>query len=387
MGRARARTPCDRAQTGKGPTVQRLMEKRRRKTRCVCVLGSALVAAAATGQSKEQLAAWLARFPEADANKDGVLTVEEARAFREARRKRGGRQDRFRKAVIKPSHANVAYGPHPRNVLDLWLATSEKPTPLLVCIHGGGFRQGDKKKYAGDRTLIRAMDKAGVSVAAINYRLTEGGKHPYPAAMHDGARAVQFLRYNAAKYNLDKTRFAATGGSAGGCMLMWLGFHPDLAQPDHEDPVLRESSRLQVLAPKNGPSCLHVPTLKQWFEVESLLEHPALRPLFGLPEEGEIQWTDKLDAMMRDASPVTHLTADDPPVYMTFGAARKVHAESPPGLWVHHPVMGLKLKEAMDRLGLECHVQYTGGPPIPEYASQQDFIIRKLTGRKGGRQE
>ena len=53
-------------------------------------------------------------------------------------------------------------------------------------------------------------------------------------------------------------------------MLMWLGFHPDLAQPDHEDPVLRESSRLQVLAPRGGQTSVHGPTLLKWFGVKSL---------------------------------------------------------------------------------------------------------------------
>jgi hypothetical protein len=197
--------------------------------------------------------------------------------------------------------------------------------------------------------------------------------------MKDGARAVQFLRYRAAEYNLDKRRFAATGGSAGGCVTMWLGFHEDLANPVDKDPVLRESSRLQVLAPRNGQSCLHIPTLKKWFGVGSLIEHPALRPLFGLPAHGEIQWTQQLNATMRDASPITHLTRDDPPIYLAYGSPnRPVTERSNPGLWVHHPMMGIKLKEAMDALGIACTVDYPGGPPIRKYDSQEDFIIREL---------
>jgi len=345
---------------------------------CLCILIYAVAVPLAVAQSEAQLAAWLEKFPEADANKDGVLTAEEAQAFREQRRKHR-RNTSTKQASLAPTYADLAYGPHPRNVLDLWRAPSEKPTPLLVCIHGGGFRQGDKRQYRRNAALVNRMHKAGISVAAINYRLTEGGKNPYPVPMHDGARAIQFRRYQAAKYNLDKNRFAATGGSAGGCMLMWLGFHPDLAQPDHKDPVLRESSRLQALAPRMAPSCLHIPTLEKWFGVESLTEHPALRPFFGLSPEGEIQWTKRLHTAMRDASPITHISADDPPVYITFGPNVPVTERSNPGLWVHHPIMGIKLKEAMEALGLECHVQYPDGPPIPDYKSQHDFIVRKLT--------
>ena len=284
-----------------------------------------------------------------------------------------------RPAVIAPTHADVVYGSHARNRLDLWLAESAKPTPLLICIHGGGFMGGDKRSYHRNAHLIKSMLDAGISVAAINYRLTEGGKNPYPAPMLDGARAVQFLRANAKQYNLVKDRFAATGGSAGGMMLMWLGFHPDLAQPDSDDPILRESSRLQVLAPNNGPTTVHTPTLAKWFGVKSLTPHPALRPLFGLAGTGPVRITEELEKAMHDASPISHLTADDPPAYLAHGPDKPVNESSKPGLWVHHPIMGKELKKAMDALGLECHLHYARGPRVTAYKSQVDFIIRKLT--------
>lgn len=334
---------------------------------------------------KQKLEKLLKRFPKADADGDGVLTRKEAAEYRrkvqsgEAKRERGNRANR---KAVAPTHADVKYGPHERNVLDLWLVKSEKPTPLLICIHGGGFRGGDKKSFHGRSDLINAMHAAGASVAAINYRLTEGGKHPYPAAMHDGARAVQFLRSQADRYNLDKTRFGATGGSAGACILMWLGFHDDLADADNPDPVLRESSRLQALAPVNGPTSLHLPTIEKWFEVDSLVLHPALRPFYALSEESELDWDGKLGKLALDASPITHLTKDDDaPCFMTYGADRKVKETSNPGLWVHHPRMGLKLKEQMDRLGIECRVEYRGGPEIDGYDGQTDFLIQKLTRR------
>ena len=326
----------------------------------------------ATSDNNEQLRNALKRYPQADANKDGILTLEEARAFLQKRAAE----------AVPPTHANVRYGTHERNLLDLWIVKSEQPTPLLVCIHGGGFSGGDKKNYHRNGKLIKGMHAAGISVAAINYRLTEGGKNPYPAAMHDGARAVQFLRHQADKYNLDPEHFGATGGSAGGCMLMWLGFHDDLADPKSNDPVARQSTRLVALAPNAGQSCLHLPTLLEWFQVKSLVEHGGGRPFFGIPKEGELVITKKLDKTMRDASPIFYLSKDDPPCYMTFGANKPVDESSDPNLWVHHPIMGFQLHESMEKLGLECHVQYQGGPMIAEYKSQLDFLIKKLTNKK-----
>ncbi|MDH3651466.1 MAG: alpha/beta hydrolase fold domain-containing protein, partial [Saprospiraceae bacterium] len=280
-----------------------------------------------------------------------------------------------------PTHSEVVYGPHSRNVMDIWLAPSDEPTPLLINIHGGGFRGGDKGKISSD--LINRMNREGISVASINYRLTEGGlfdggENMYPAPMHDGARAIQFLRYNAAQYNLDKTRFAATGGSAGGCMLMWIGFHPDLAQPAHEDPVLRESSRLQVLAPRGGQTTVHSPTFLEWFGVNSL---NLSRKEGVVQSSSEVrQPTHDELALMLDASPITHLTPDDPPIYLYYNGPNEPVDESTRwGTWVHHPLLGIKLKEAMDdHLGMECHLEYQDGPRVTAYESQQDFIIRKL---------
>ena len=339
----------------------------------VCIISVVTMVFAQTRE--EQLAAWLKKFPQADTNKDGTLTVEEAKAFQNKQRR-----EKRKKVTIPPTHADVVYGSNPGNVLDLWLVPSDTPTPLLVFIHGGGFRGGDKRNF--DNSLIENMHKEGISVASINYRLTkEGllaeGKNMYPAPMHDGARAIQFLRYNASKYNLDKTRFAATGGSAGGCMLMWLGFHPDLAEPDHKDPVLRESSRLQVLAPRGGQSCVHGPTLLKWFGVDSL----NLSKRKGIIQSSsEVTPTAKQLALGLDASPITHLTPDDPPIYLFYNSANEpVDEQTPWGTWVHHPIFGIYLKEAMDDyLGMECHLEYKDGPPVTEYESQQDFIIRKL---------
>ena len=354
------------------------------------LLGSLLVSqvatpSTATGQTSEndaRLREGLAKYPEADTNKDGVLTMKEARDFlakRRSEKKSNSTDTQVSESKLRaPDHRDIAYGPHERNVLDLWIAESETPTPLLICIHGGGFKGGSKAKYHRDVSLIQPMLDNGISVAAINYRLTDGGKHPYPIPMHDGARALQFLRYHAKEYNLDKTRIASTGGSAGGCMTLWLGLHEDLADPDNEDPVLRESTRLTAMAPSGAQSSLHLPTLCQWFGVTSLVEHGGGRPLFGIPAEGEIVITPELEELVLDASPITHLTKDDPPVYLTYGANRPVTEKSSAGLWVHHPIMGIKLKEAMDEIGLEAHVQYKGGPKIKGYDNQVDFLLKKL---------
>ena len=118
------------------------------------------------------------------------------------------------------THVNVKYGPHDRNVMDVWLAQSDEPTPVLVSIHGGGFRHGDKSV---SKSVLRECLASGISVVAITYRFSD--KAIAPAQFFDSARAIQFIRHKSKEWNLDPSRIAATGGSAGAGISLWLGFH------------------------------------------------------------------------------------------------------------------------------------------------------------------
>ena len=198
---------------------------------------------AQTSQDNERLREGLKKFPAADTNKDGILTMEEARAFMA---RAGGKEKSKPKTPInpnatKPDYSDVVYGPDERNVLDFWKAKSDKPTPLVVFIHGGGFRNGSKESFHGDKKL-EDMLQSGVSCASINYRFLPSA--PVQDILRDCARAVQFLRSKAGEWNIDKTRVAAVGGSAAAGTSLWLSSRDDLAEPKATDPVLRESTRL-----------------------------------------------------------------------------------------------------------------------------------------------
>ena len=133
---------------------------------------------------------------------------------------------------LPPTHANVSYGSHASNVMDIWIAEGQGPRPLLVYIHGGGWIGGTKNRGAADN-VQPFLDK-GVSYAAVEYRLT--GVAPLPAPVHDAARAIQFIRSKAKEWNINPDRIALTGGSAGACTSMWILCHDDLADLDSRRP-------------------------------------------------------------------------------------------------------------------------------------------------------
>lgn len=273
---------------------------------------------------------------------------------------------------ITPTQAEVSYGPHERNVLDFWKAAGDGPRPLLVFIHGGGWTGGDKKQNTA--TLQPYLDK-GISCAAINYRLS--GQAPLPAPVHDAARAIQFIRTKAADWNINTSRIALTGGSAGACTSMWLLLHDDLADAKATDPVLRESTRVCAAAVSAGQTSIDPKVIEGWLG-PNVLKHRMINMAVGeATMEGALQNYEKHRALYVEFSPYNHVDAKDPPLLMTYGGDMTLPSKDA-GHGIHHPVYGVKLKEKSDSVGHECHLLIPKTSKSDKYANASEFLIDKL---------
>jgi len=271
-----------------------------------------------------------------------------------------------------PTYADVSYGPHAMNVLDMWIAEGDGPRPLLVYIHGGGWTGGDKKQ---DPKRFLPFMEQGISYAAVNYRLT--GQAPLPAPVHDAARAIQFLRSKAEEWNIDKNRIALTGGSAGACTSMWILLHDDLADPDAEDPVLRESTRVSGAAVAGGQTSIDPKVIEPWLGPK-VLDHRMINMAVGEPTmEGALKNYKQHQALYEEFSPYNHLDGDDPPLLMTYGNNMKLPSENA-GHGIHHPVYGVKMKEKADQCGHECHLLIPGVSTSDKYGSPDEFLMAIL---------
>ena len=260
-------------------------------------------------------------------------------------------KEQTRPPAVAPTHANVKYGPHDRNLMDVWLAKSDTPTPVLVSIHGGAFRHGDKSV---SNAVLRDCLASGISVVAITYRFTD--KAIAPAQFFDSARAIQFIRHNAKDWNLDPTRIAATGGSAGAGISLWLGFHDDLADLDNEDPVLRQSTRLTCMAVNNGQSSYDPRFIRDIFPGSDTYQNSALAELFDVDLRKLDALSEEKYKLFEEVSAINHLTKDDVPVLMTYDSEMDTPISSR-SIGIHHPRFGKALKEKMDSLGIECRVE------------------------------
>lgn len=319
----------------------------------------------AQGQSKQpetdpKLQQWLERFPKADANGDGVLTQDEAREYKSTRKK-GKTSDKPETGgkPFPPTRAGVSYGAHERNTLDFWRASLDRPTPILVFFHGGSFKAGDKSNLLTRPVLEECLD-AGISVVSANYRFSSDA--PFPAPMHDGARVVQFTRSKAKEWSIEPTRIAVSGSSAGATLALWIALHDDLADPLSTDPVSRLSTRVTCASPHSGTAGLEPAYFKKQAGVSKL--GGALYQLFGAASQAELEISEKR-VLVREASPLRHVTPDDPPLFLTYQgdpSEAPFAPESAQKAWIHHVCLGLPLKTAYDELGLECALYYTSKP-------------------------
>lgn len=193
-------------------------------------------------------------------------------------------------------HKGLAYGNASGMdlMLDLYLPdAAAKPAPLVVWVHGGGWRNGSR-----ENTPARWLLEHGYAVASISYRLS--GVATFPAQIEDCQNAVRWLRANAAKYNLNPKAVAAWGSSAGGHLVALLG-------------VMTGDAQVQAVVDYYGPT-----DLLQMSKFPSNIPHDAPNSpeslLIGGPIQENKEKTDK-------ANPIRYVSARSAPFLIVHGAA------------------------------------------------------------------
>ena len=188
--------------------------------------------------------------------------------------------------------------------LDLYLPENTKNPPLVMWIHGGGWRAGSKNKCA-----ILWMAEKGFAVASISYRLTD--KAIFPAQIHDCKAALRWLRANKSKYNYSTDKVAVAGSSAGGMLAALMGTSGDVkALEGNVGGNSSESSRVDAVIDFYGASDFVLRSKTQ--------PHRANEPgsvVHRLLGGG----ADKKVELAKLASAAYHVSSDDPPILVFHG--------------------------------------------------------------------
>ncbi|NQV27783.1 MAG: DUF1080 domain-containing protein [Rhodopirellula sp.] len=281
-----------------------------------------------------------------------------------------------------PTEYDVAYGPHPKQLLHFWKAESDQPTPVLFFIHGGGWMAGGR--LSGLTTMLQEMLDAGISVVSVEYRFipeatADGVIPPVQGPLHDAARALQFIRSKAAAWNIDRQRIGASGGSAGACSSLWLAFHPDMADPNSDDPVARESTRLWCAAVRGAQTTLDPQQMKDWTPNSRYGGHA-----FGFTGNVEKKLSqfdeflakrDTILPWIAEYSPYALVTSDDPPVHLLYSAPPNLgQPEKDP---THTANFGVKLQEHCGEAGVDCELVYPGASDV-KHETTAEYLIWKL---------
>lgn len=260
--------------------------------------------------------------------------------------------------VAKPENARAeyAYGEQALQQLDYW-AAARADAPLVVFVHGGGWKNGDKQMMAGSAKLEH-WQAQGYAVASLNYRLVPQATVEQQA--QDIADAVAWLRSNARRIGFDKRRVVLVGHSAGAHLVALVGTDPRY--------FLKAGLRMddvRGIIPLDGAA---YDVLEQMDENARLLGD-TYRQAFG---------TDP--ARQRALSPTLHAAAPNAPEFLILHVQRRDGAEQSRDLARALNKAGTPAKvQGFEGRGLKGHMQINrklGDPAYPATLVVDAFLGR-----------
>ena len=218
------------------------------------------------------------------------------------------RQQNLPPGIVK--HANLAYAEIDGRelVLDVYAQEHrpERPVPVVVWVHGGGWRGGSKDRINRSLPIL----EHGFGLVSVGYRLS--GEALFPAAIADVKAALRWVRANATKYGYDPQRVGAWGSSAGGHLVALLGTAHEVSEWDrlHEENA-DISSRPDAVCNWFGPT-----DFLRMNDFPGRIDHDAADSpesrFIGAPIQQH-------PAKVQRANPITYVTADDPPMLHMHG--------------------------------------------------------------------
>jgi len=212
---------------------------------------------------------------------------------------------------------NVVYGMHSGLALLMDIHYPAKPNGRgVIFIGGSGFHAPlaysarALKDGAAGTAYLKKLVESGYTVFAINHRAAP--RFRYPAAVEDAQRAVRFVRHHAKAYGIQSDRIGGVGGSSGGHLVSMLGVLDGKGNPEDPDQVGRQSARVQCAVALAAPSNLA--------KIRTEAGLMAITSFIGIPARDTNPATAEGRAYA-EASPATHVSADDAPVLLVHGDA------------------------------------------------------------------
>lgn len=275
-------------------------------------------------------------------------------------------------AVIAVTASDVSYGPSPLQLLDIYVpAQGAGPWPVLLWY--GGIWKPSKHAPDPNRFLSKGCAVIAVQTRTMSLGATPNADPPVAVVMNDACRAVQFVRMNAAKWNLDQRRIAVGGGSQGTLPALYVGCAADRADAKSTDPVERMSTKVVCVAAYRSQPTIDPKLMQEWV--------PGVKwgaPALGYNFEESLKRRDELLPVIQRWSPDALLNKDAAPIYFEneWGLTRP-ESVTEANYMVHSPAWAIGFQKLAQQRGATCYVKYPDHP-TEKYKDIWDFITQQL---------
>lgn len=271
-----------------------------------------------------------------------------------------------------PNHADLPYGNHPHQIMDIYLPT-EGSGPFPVLIWFGGIWQPSKHVPDLNRFLPHQIAVIGVETRTMNDAVADKDPVPVSYVLNDACRVVQFVRQNAAKWNLNPDKIALGGGSQGALPALYVGCGPDRANPNSTDPVETVSSKVTCVAAYRCQPTIDPQRMQLWV--------PGVKwgaPALGCGFDESLKRRDELLPIIEKWSPDYLLNKQSAPIYFenNWGLTQPENVTEM-DYKVHSPAWALGFQKLAQAAGTKCYVKYPDYP-TEGYKDIWDFIVQEL---------
>ena len=276
--------------------------------------------------------------------------------------------------AIRPVHANVAYGTHPHQLLDVYLPPpGAGPSPVLLWF-GGLWKP--RKHAAGTNELLSAH----CAVVAVQMRtmidaVQEKTPVPISYCLLDARRAVQFVRLHAAQWKIDPERIAVGGSSQGSLPALFVACGGEKADPKAVDPVDRVSTRVRCVGGANPGAAVTIDPqhAHEWVPPVEWGE-----PAWGCTFAEALKRREELLPKIKQWSPDWLVCKDSPPIYLQFNfGLTKPDKVKEMGYFIHSPQWGLAFQKLAQQRRATCYVGFPDHPS-EKYKDLWDFFLKEL---------
>lgn len=248
---------------------------------------------------------------------------------------------------------NIDYGKKERNKLDLLIPNSKYKTPLVIYLHGGGYR-GGKKENSYKRKNLELISKIlnqNIAYATINYSFLNNNDGLL-SSLEDSKKALQFLKFNSNKYNIDKEKIIIWGVSSGANSALWLGLSDDMAETGSNDLVSAESTSVQGIISISGAHSFNSDNWKRMIKIDDKIFDLMIKGFLKYPgvdvEKWLINYKDK--KYQENIDYYNFMDPSDPPIFVAnYGTLKPKNIFQ----FNHHPLHAKYLKQRADSLNIK----------------------------------